>query len=154
MSGPTELWMVLPYQWPVLSPEQIDNDLKGVRLGVETPPLTAYRTPYDALNAGVAYVAEKNRVIDSSNPGSTVAPMQLSRKGDVVKIVNQGTWNTLTNGDKICLYRLSSERCSQPWQETYEGSQEYFTHGVAEYDEVQFDTLRNLISNAGLTLVN
>jgi len=146
--------MVLPYQWAVLSPEQIDNDLKGVRYGVDAPPLTAYRTRYDALNAGVAYAAEKNRVIDSNNPGSTAAPMQLTRKGDVVKIANQGTWNTLTNGDKLYLYRINPEMCSQPWQETYEGSQEYFTHGVSEYEEVQFDTLRNLISNAGLTLVN
>jgi hypothetical protein len=145
--------MVLPFHWSPLSPVQIDHDLNGMRYGVETPPLIAYSSKVEAIKAGIEWASFKNRSADSENSvGSSSAPMKVEQRGNTLYLKALGSSNTLVSQDTIYLYRLDPNAASEAWQQSYEGSLQYFTHGVTPYAEVTHDSLLNLIKDAGLTV--
>ncbi|QVW55160.1 hypothetical protein pEaSNUABM29_00116 [Erwinia phage pEa_SNUABM_29] len=143
--------MMLPYHWKVLSAEQIDRDLYGTRIGTDSPTLIAFPSRGEAIKAGIEYAASKNRGSDGGqNIAATVKVQQI---GNTLKLCSTGGWaNQMTTGDSLHLYRIDSTHCSEPWLQAYEGSHEYYTRGVTDYEEVIYDTLLNHIKEAGLTV--
>lgn len=144
--------MTLPYHWPVLSPVQIDQDLNGTRLGVTPDPLIAYATKAEAVKAAIEYAAENNHATDASGGNAFAAPLKVTQRGDTLSLKTSGVWNTISPHDKTYIYRLNSDNVSESWQLTHEGSLQYFTDGVTEYEDVEHNTLSHFIKELGLTI--
>ncbi|AXF51095.1 hypothetical protein MLDJOKPK_00120 [Salmonella phage SPAsTU] len=141
--------MMLPYHWKVLSASQVDRDLYGDRIGTDTPTLEAYATRTEAVKAGIEYACRTNR---STAPGQPIASVRVQQRGNELLLKSNGYWNNVSMQDSLHLYRINSGNCSEPWQQAYEGSPEYYTRGVTDYEEVYFDTIHNHIKEAGLTV--
>ncbi|AFQ96774.1 hypothetical protein STRATTON_61 [Erwinia phage vB_EamM_Stratton] len=136
----------------MLSAAQIDHDLNGMRYGVDPVPLVGYSNKVEAIKAAISYASIHNAGTAPGDVDKTIAPIIVQQRGNTLLLRSTGLANNLTEGDKTHIYRVRTAECSEAWQQSFDGSPEYYTYGATTYEEVEFDSILNFIKGAGLTV--